>query len=110
MEYQGIGLVEVVWKVCATVVNFRLKRSVTLHDALRGFRAGRGKGTSTLEGNLAQQLAGIAHEPLFQVFLDVQKVYDSLNRGRFTKILRGYGMGQIMARLIAHQWENLMFV
>ena len=65
VEYQGIGLVEVVWKVCATVVNFRLKRSVTLNDTLHGFRAGRGKGTAILEGNSAQQLAGIAHEPLF---------------------------------------------
>ena len=33
-------IVEVVWKVCAMVVNFRLKRSVTLHDALYGFRVG----------------------------------------------------------------------
>ena len=46
-EYWGIGLVEVVWKVCATVVNFRLKMSVMLHDTLHGFRSGRGTGTST---------------------------------------------------------------
>ena len=43
--YRGIGLVEVVWKVCETMVNYRLKRSVTLHDAVHGFRAGRGTGT-----------------------------------------------------------------
>ena len=40
--YWGIGLVEVVWKVCATLVICRIKRSVTLHDALNGFRVGRG--------------------------------------------------------------------
>ena len=45
--YWGIGLVEVVWKVCATVVNFRLKMSVMLHDTLHGFRSGRGTVTST---------------------------------------------------------------
>ena len=28
--YWGIGLVEVLWKVCATVTNCRLKRSVTV--------------------------------------------------------------------------------
>ena len=78
--YWGIGLAEVVWKVCATVVNCRLKRSVTLHDTLHGFRAGRGMGAATLEANLVQKLSGIAHEPLFQVFLDVQKVYDLLDR------------------------------
>ena len=29
-EYQGIGLVEVEWKSCAALVNFRLKRGVVL--------------------------------------------------------------------------------
>ena len=57
--YWGIGLVEVVWKVCAMMVDFRIKRSVTLHDALHGFRAGRGTGMATLETKLAQQLAGM---------------------------------------------------
>ena len=40
--YQGIGLVEVVWKVCVTMVNCHIKRSVTLHNVLYGFRAGGG--------------------------------------------------------------------
>ena len=71
-----------VLEVCATVVNCGLNRSGTLQNELHGFRAGRATGTATLEENLAQQLAGIAHEPLFQVFLDVQKAYDSLYRGR----------------------------
>ena len=81
-EYWEIGLVEMVWKVFATVVNCRLKRSVTLRDALHAFRAGWGTSTSTLEENLAQQLARIANKPLFQVFLDVRKAYDSLYRGK----------------------------
>ena len=56
--YRGIGPKKVVWKVCATVANCCLKRSVTLHNKLYGFNAGRGTGTSTLEANLVQQLAG----------------------------------------------------
>ena len=91
-DYRGIGLVEVVWKVCATVVDCRLKRSVTLHDALHGFRTGRGMRKATLEAKLVQQLTGIAHTPLFQVFLDVWKAHDSLYRGWCMDILRGYGM------------------
>ena len=66
-------MVEVLWKVCAVVVNCWLKRSVVLHNALHGFRTGREMWTATLESKLDQQLAGLAHEPLFQVFLDVQK-------------------------------------
>ena len=108
--YQGIGLVDVLWKVCVMVVNFRINSTVTLHDALRGLSSGRGTGTATLEEKLAQQLAGIAHEPLFQVFLDVRKAYDYPDRGRCMDILWGYGMGQKMARLIAHHWDNLVFI
>ena len=79
-SYRGIGLVEVLWKVFSVVVNCWLKISVVLHDALHGFREGRGAGTATLEANMAQYLAGIVHEPLFQVFLDVRKSYDSMDR------------------------------
>ena len=53
-----------------------------MHDTLRGIRAGRVAGKETLETKLAQQLAGIVHDPLFQVFLDMQKAYNSLDRGR----------------------------
>ena len=80
--YRGIGIVEVLRKVCSVVVNFRLKRSVVFHDALHGFREGQGIGTATLDAKLEQQLAGIAHEPLFQLLLDVCKAYDSMDRGR----------------------------
>ena len=67
-------------------------------------------GTETLEEKLAQQLMGMAHEPLLHVFLDMRKAYDSLDRSWCMEILRGYGMGQRIARLIAHHWDNLMFV
>ena len=72
---------ELVCKVCVTVVNFQLNRRVTLHKALNGFRAVRVVVTSTLEAKLAQQLAGITHKPLSQVFMDVRKAYDYLDAG-----------------------------
>ena len=80
--YRGIGLVEVLWEVRLVVVNFCLKRSAVLHSNLRGFREGRGASTATLEAKLANNLSGITHKPLFQVFLDLYKACDSLNRRR----------------------------
>ena len=62
-----------------------------------------------MEAKLAHQLEGIAHEPLFQVFLDVREVYDSLDRARCMEILRGYGMGQNTVHLIACHWDSLIF-
>ena len=85
------------WKVCTAVVNCWLKCGVVLHDALHGFREGWGTGTATLEANMDQQLAGIAHKPPFRVFLDIHKAYDSVYRGQCLKVLRGYGMSLNLA-------------
>ena len=82
-----VGLVKVTWKVCAGVVNFWLDRGVVLHDALHGFREVQGTCKTTLEANLAQQLSGIAHKPLFQVLLDIRKAYESLDRGQCLEVM-----------------------
>ena len=109
-EYWGIKLVEVTRKVFVEVVNCHLKQSVELHDALHGFREGRGMGTATLEAKLEHQLDGISHKPLFQVFLNVHKAYGSLDRGRCLEIMRGYGLGLNLARLLTNYWERHMIV
>ena len=38
-DYRGIGLVEVMWKVVAVILNHRLTSSITFHDVLYGFQA-----------------------------------------------------------------------
>ena len=47
-DYRGIDLVEVMWKVVAAILNCRFTASITYHDFLHGFLAGRGTGTATL--------------------------------------------------------------
>ena len=64
-DYRGIGLVEVVWKVVAAILNRRFASSITYHDALHGFRAGRSTGIATLEAKLLQQLAAMREEVLY---------------------------------------------
>ena len=51
-DYRGIGLVEVMWKVVAAILNLRLTASITFHNFLHGFRAGRRTGTATLKAKL----------------------------------------------------------
>ena len=92
-DYRGIVLVDVVWKVVAAILNRRFTSSITYHDALHGFRTGRGTGTATLEAKLLQQLAAMRKEVLYVIFLDLTKVYDALDRSRCLEILEGYGVG-----------------
>ena len=81
-DYQGIGIVEVMWKVVAEILNCRLTASITFQDLLHCFREGRGTGTVTLEAKLLQQLAALRDEVLYVIFLDLHKAYDALDRSR----------------------------
>ena len=99
-DYRGIGLVEVIWKVVAVILNRRFTSSITFHDVLHGFRAGRSTGTATLEAKLISQLAAMREEVLYVLFLDRTKSYDALDRSRCLEILEGYGFGPSARRLL----------
>ena len=106
-DYWGIGLVEVMWKVVAVILNCRLTSSITFHDVLHGFWAGRGTGTATLKAKLLQQLAAMREEVLYVIFLDLTKAYDALDRSRCLGILEGYGVGPGAGRLLKNYWRRL---
>ena len=63
-DYYGIGLVGVMWKVVAAILNSRLTASITFHNFLHRFWGGCGTGTSTLEAKLLFQLAALIEEAL----------------------------------------------
>ena len=105
-DYRGISLVEVMWKVVAVILNRRLTSSITFHNILPGFRAGRGTGTATLEATLIQQLAAMREEVLYVIFLDLTNAYDALDRSRCLGILEGYGFGLGARRLLRNYWRR----
>ena len=67
---------------------------------------GQGTRIATLDIKLVQKLGGICHKPPFQVSLDVHKEYNSLDRRRYMGILKGYGLGKNIRRLIHRFWED----
>ena len=88
------------WKVIEKSTDARLK-CAPLHDALHGFRPGRGCGTGIMEFKLAAQLGSLKQSPFFGIFVDLRKAYDAMDRDRCLKILRNIGVGEKMVRLIA---------
>ena len=109
-DYRGIGLVEVMWKVVAEILNRRLTASTPFHDFLLGFRAGRGTGTTTLKAKLFQQLAALREEVMYVIFLELHKAYGALDRSRCLDILEGYGVGPRSRRLLQTYWRCLTMV
>ena len=77
-DFRGIGLLEVAWKILEKIIDARLK-CVPLHDALHGFRPGRGCSTGIMEVKLAQQLSSLEQCPFFGIFLDLKKAYDAMD-------------------------------
>ena len=98
--YQGIDLVEVMWKLVAAIINRHFISSITYHDFLHGFWAGRGTGTSTLKAKLLQKIAALREEVLYVIFLVLNKAYDALDRSRCLEILEGYDIGPRSRKLL----------
>ena len=79
---------------------------ITFDDAVHGFRPGRGTGTAILEAKLLAQLQMRSDEPLYMVFMDLKKAYDTLDRTQALRILKEYGVGERLLRIISTIWAN----
>ena len=53
-----------------------------MHSVLHGFRAGGEIGAAIMELNFYQELASIDQDPLFLLFLDLRKSYDTVDQER----------------------------
>jgi hypothetical protein len=108
-DYCGIGLLDPIWKVVEKVMVAQLS-VIELHDCLHGRLPRRGTGTAIMEVKMQQQLAWVDQVPLYQIYLDLRKAYDVLDRGRCLKILAGYGVGPNLLRLQKKFWDEAKMV
>ena len=59
---------------------------------------------AVIEAKMAQQLSYLELKPLYGVFLDLKKAFDSMDWDRCIMILEGWGAGPQMIRLIQTCW------
>ena len=90
----------------SAVINSRLRDKISFHDAIHGFRTKRGTGTALIEAKLRMQLTMRTCTPLFMIFLDLKKAYDTLDRTQAIRILEGYGVGPRLIQIIKNIWEG----
>jgi hypothetical protein len=84
--------------------------SIEFHPCLHRGLPKRGTGTATIEAKLAQQLAWMEQEPLYQVFVDLRKAYHHLDWERCLAIMTGYRVGLKLLRLQTKFWEQAQMV
>jgi hypothetical protein len=108
--FRGIGLLEVIWKVISSIIDSRLQAEIEFDDSLHGFRVERGTSTACIEAKLHMQLVCAQRKTLYQIFIDLAKAYDTLDRGRTLEILEGYGVGRRIIRLLTNFWARQLAV
>lgn len=99
-DVRGIGLLEVIHKLIFTIINSRLNNSLSFHDSVHGFRINRGSFTSIGGTKIEAQKHISKNHTLYQVFVDLRKAYDSIDRPRVLMILERYGVGRYILRYI----------
>ncbi|MGL4351544.1 MAG: RNA-directed DNA polymerase [Plesiomonas shigelloides] len=105
-KYRGIALLESVYKLISGLINHRVTTAVKFHDAIHGFRGGRSCSTAILEAKLEMQRARQAGKVYYQVFLDLSKAYDTVDRTRLRQVLQAYGLGPRVLRFLDNSWDG----
>jgi hypothetical protein len=87
------------------IIHIRIQDAIQFHPALHGFQHSRGTGTCILEAKLQMQLASYLCQPLYQIFLDLLKAYDTLDHDRTLSVLEAYGAGPHICSIIHMVWN-----
>ena len=79
-------------------------------EKIHGFRRGRGCYTAIGEAKLRIQEATCNYKTLYQIYLDLKKAYDSVDRDQVMRVLEIYKVGPRIRRYIKGIWDEQKFI
>ena len=79
-DFRGIGLVDTLWKVISSIINNRLQHAYPFHGFLHSFRPLIGMETTITEVKLLLDEGLVTERPIFEVFINFQKAFDTVRR------------------------------
>ena len=97
---RGIGVLEVIHKLVSAIINQRMSKVINFCKAIHGFRKKRGCFTAIGEAKMRMQRAACKGITLYQIYLDLRKAYDSVNREGVIALMKKYGVGPRIRRYI----------
>ena len=91
-NYRGISLMSIIGKVFARVLYERVKVLTVdkMMDEQGGFRAGRGCIHQLF--SVKQIVEKIIEDKVYMAFVDLEKAYDNVSRGKLWEALEEYGV------------------
>ena len=63
----------------------------------------------SVEAKIRMQIASCRSTPLYQIYLDLSKAYDSIDRDRTLDIMTKYKVGPNICRYVAKVWDQQKF-
>ena len=104
-KYRGIILLEVIYKVISMIIHICIEDKIQFHLGFHSVCHKCGMGMCILEAKLDMQLASYLCQPLYQIYLDLTKVYDTLDHTCTWSLLKAYGLGHYTHSLVESVWE-----
>lgn len=107
---RGIGLLETIRKLISNIINLRIAKAVEFDEYVHGSRRKRGTYTAIGERKMKMQMAVCESTTLYQVYLDLKKAYDSVDRKKVMWVLEKYRVGPNLRRYINEVWKNQRYI
>ena len=82
------------------VIKWWIRAAAYFHDVLHEFQVGLGTGTASLKSKMTQNMMTMREEVLYEVFLNLRKAFNTLNREQCMNIIVGNGIGPRTERII----------
>ena len=109
-KYRGIALLETLYKLCSSVINRRICANVGWDDGVHGFREGRSCTSAIVENKLLAEKIRSEGTVLYEIFLDLTKAYDTVDRERLFLLLSDYGVGPKCLAVLRTTWTGGLLV
>jgi len=103
-SFRGITLLDTVYKLIASVINAWATEAITFHKGIHGFRAARGCKTAIEDAKWDMMACQESGQMYHQVFLDLSKAFDTVDRMHLLSIMRAYGFGERTMNFFTNCW------
>ena len=107
-DFQGIGLMQPMWKIIKGIVERKLQK-LELHESLHSGLKSKATDTAIMEMKLAQGLAWLEKVPMWATVINLHEAFDGMDMERLLEILEDQGVGSNLRRLIRVFWEMATF-
>jgi len=105
-EFRGITLLDTVYKLISSCMNYQAQKAIDYHDGIHGFRTGRGCQMALFEAKADMEARELGTQTYHQIFLDLWKAFDTVNRDRLLMVMQAYGFGYRALRFFRTCWQD----